>query len=289
MDAAANYLNAKEVAAQGGARSEGGRRLRSHHILHGHVALIDVGADDDRDADILRGHRASIFRGLPAHGRIDYMLGTAQDIGESNTNLTSSAQNGLDFFLLVEQLGFEIVYPRSLCDGAELLDTTFSFRPTDHLAGRKLASRYTRFHELFVGATHLVLAIGGEVRQRIPLEFVGSGLTTKVEGLAVSVGGTQGYDNGGEDLDADVVPSVAAFSAQLGHGRRDTYSLGEGLELDDETKFELYTVTDTDIVEVINTRLLANGFLHEDRFPGIRLKPTLEGQRYRRVGVGVRG
>lgn len=239
---------------------------------------------------IYRGNPASVSAGFPSDGKITFFRTGGPDIGEANSNLLSQAK--FDYMLDVAAISLQVVFPRSICDGADLKDLDGRL-VTDPLAARKLASRYTRFFELYIHNSTLAFDIAGSEICKVPLEWVGSGPTTHVEGLSISggpslVGGPTTPGTTETPMARLHVPSVSAFSARVGNGKAELWNLGDGVRIDEQQTINIVTTTDANIVKIINEELLSEGSLYEDARVGIRIKAGLYGDRTRKAVYGAK-
>lgn len=268
------------------------------------VVVTDLSTTDLELENILQGNSSSVFRGIPASGRLSFFRAGSEDIGEPNTNMLKQA--AFDYPFDVASIGFQVSFPRCIVDGADLLNADGT-RPTDPLAARRLASRYARFFELFVNNTMLNFWVTEDIIAQVPLEWAGSGPMVWTEGLSISSGELETYDVG----QTTVSPSVAAFSARVGFmGKNDTWNLmteGEerdpsgrpvrkGVRIVEQMGFRFYTQTDPTVVSTLNALVFAAtgagtgggpNRLYEDRKVGIQLTGLMFGDRTIQANYGA--
>ena len=245
-------------------------------------AITEVGANAATLAGIYQGNQDAVSAGFPATGIIPFLRVGSDDIGEANTNI--KRQGSFDWLFDVERIGLKMVFPRSIVDGADLLDASGAPVP-DNLAARKLASRYTRIAELYFNHTRLLFQIVETKILDVKLTWVGSGPSTVVEGLSIQHGPDQSFTTGVDPV-VEVNPSVAAFSVRTGgNGKKDLWNLGR-VRIEELRTITLQTYTDGAIVDQINT-LLASGNLYEDAKIGIRIKAYLLGPRTKKANYGA--
>ena len=250
-------------------------------------AITENGASQETIRGIYKGARSAVSSGFPEDGVIPFFRAGRDNVGQANSNVQVS-DGKFDWPLEVAGIALKVVFPRSIVDGCDLRDIDGNLL-ADPLAARKLASRYTRFFELFVNNSMLIFRIAEDEIARVPLEWVGSGPASHVEGLSISSGPAQTYSlDPIEDNAPKVSPSVAAFSARIGdQGKKDLWNLGEGALLVEQQSIELVTVTDANIVQIINNEILGKGFLYEDAKVGIRIKVGLYGDRTKQANYGA--
>ena len=245
-------------------------------------AITEVGANAATLAGIYQGNQDAVSAGFPATGIIPFLRVGSDDIGEANTNI--KRQGSFDWLFDVERIGLKMVFPRSIVDGADLLDGTGA-PVTDNLAARMLASRYTRIAELYFNHTRLLFQIVETKILDVKLTWVGSGPSTVVEGLSIQHGPDQSFSTGVDPV-IEVNPSVAAFSVRTGgNGKKDLWNLGR-VRIEELRTITLQTYTDGAIVNQINA-LLAAGNLYEDAKIGIRIKAYLLGPRTKKANYGA--
>ncbi len=242
-------------------------------------AITEVGANAATLAGIYQGNQDAVSAGFPSTGIIPFLRVGSDDIGEANTNI--KRQGSFDWLFDVERIGLKMVFPRSIVDGADLLDGAGA-PVTDNLAARRLASRYTRIAELYFNHTRLLFQIVETKILDVKLTWVGSGPSTVVEGLSIQHGPDQSFLVG----ETEVNPSVAAFSVRTGgNGKKDLWNLGR-VRIEELRTITLQTYTDGAIVNQINA-LLAAGNLYEDAKIGIRIKAYLLGPRTKKANYGA--
>jgi len=251
------------------------------------IAITEDSLPDDEFDKILKGNSRSVKRGLPEDGTLDFFRAGSALIGASQTNIVTD--NGkFDFALVVAAVSFRLEFPRTICDGADLFTLGGGGvygdgnRPTDPLAARILASRYTTFMSLLVNNTMLSVKVSQTPICDVPLSWVGSGSNVITEGLSISSGAKQEYTTGapGEEFPSTVSPSVSAFSARIGdQGKKDMWSMGNGLLVKEGATLSISTKTDPEIINILNARCLQPGYLFEDARIGIKLVCTLYADR----------
>lgn len=250
--------------------------VKQRHLAFSPFAITEVTASQAVLNQIYKGFPSAVSAGFPEDGRIPFFRAGAEDIGDANTNM---AKNGaFDWPFRVYGLAIQLIFPRVIIDGADLRDANGQLL-SDPLAARKLASRYTRFAELYLNNSRAVVELAGQPVADLKLTWVGSGPMPIVRGLSISSGPGQNYVDP-DDPQEDVHPSVAAFAVTTGgHGKKDLWNFANGLEITEQTTVTVYTETDSDVVELINSEILADGDLYEDVFVGIRPKCGLYGER----------
>jgi len=271
-----------------------------HYLASSPIALTDASATDAELEHIYRGNDASVFRGgIPVDGKLGFFRAGSEDIGEANTNLLKPA--AFDWPFDVAGIGFQVSFPRSVVDGADLLDAA-GIQPigaSASVAARRFASRMTRMFELFINNSMLFFWIAEDIIAQCPLDWVGSGPMVWTEGLSIFSGEEELYTVGQETIS----PSVAAFSCRVGfEGKKDLWNLmtpddaGKkwGARVVEQQGFRLYTMTDPAIVTVINRILFAAtgggpGPMWSDRRIGVRLTASLFGDRTIRSNYGAMG
>lgn len=258
--------------------------VKQRHIAWSPFALTEVGASSAIVNGIYNGNPNAVSAGFPQNGRIPFFRTGAEDIGDANTNM---AKNGaFDWRFDVYGLAVQLCFPRVIIDGADLLDINGALT-SDPLAARKLGSTYTRFAELYLNNSRCVVELAGQFISDLKLTWVGSGPMPSVRGLSISSGPNQDYTDP-EDPEADISPSVCAFSVTTGgHGKKDLWNFANGLTIEEQRTVTIYTETDASVVALINSDLLAAGMLYEDALIGIRVKAGLYGERTIQANYGA--
>ncbi len=287
-----------------GAAPQNDRWVKQVFLASSPVVITDLSTTTAEFSQILQGNAQSVFRGIPSSGRISFFRAGSEDIGEPNTNLLKQA--AFDYPFDVASIGFQVSFPRCIVDGSDLKNADGT-AITDPLAARRLASRYTRFFELFVNNTMLNFWVTEDIIAQVPLEWAGSGPMVWTEGLSISSGELETYLVG----EAVISPSVAAFSARVGFmGKNDTWNLmtegdqrdgqgrpiRKGVRIVEQMGFRFYTQTDPTVVSTLNDLVFAAtgagtgggpNRLYEDRKVGIQLTGLLFGDRTIQANYGA--
>lgn len=261
--------------------------VKQRVVPWGVFAVTESGAPDSITRGIYKGAREAVSAGFPEDGVISFFRAGRDAVGQANSNVQVS-DGKFDWPLEIAGLAFKIVFPRSIVDGSDLRAADGVTPVTDPFAARMLASRYTRFFELVVNNTMLIMRIAEDEIARVPLEWIGSGVSTHVEGLSISSGETAPLPSGTSGEPGQIYrPSVSAFSCSVGTGKKDLWSLGEGALLVEQQSIEILTITDSTVVDEINRNILRHGYLYEDARIGIRLKVGLFGDRTKQANYGA--
>lgn len=265
--------------------------VKQRHLAFSPFAVTEVNAPQAVIDGIYNGNRGAVSPGFPSDGKISFFRVTSEDIGLPNTNLLKQAS--FDWPYDVAGIFFQVVFPRSIVDGADLHDTaTPPALVADPLGARRLASRYSRLFQLFVSNTMLYMWVAEDNLVRVPLAWVGTGPAVWTEGLSISSGENETFDV----LAEPVSPSTSAFSCRIGlEGKKDLWDVAvkdaegvlKGIRIPEQQGFKLYTQTDPRIVALLNDQIFASGLLYEDRAVGVRFQAGFYGDRTRKANYGA--